>query len=111
MGSVSMDGMTSTNSRNRMEKRKLYIIHSEYVQQGLTFNCRDRYTDNPEKADQIYEETLQAMKVDNQDKLDDGDNYEIHKSSRRGNKYFYCFYKCQPLVSNFSLEMKTAELE
>ena len=111
MGSVSMDGMTSTNSRNRMEKRKLYIIHSEYVQQGLTFNCRDRYTDNPEKADQIYEETLQAMKEDNQDKLDDGDNYEIHKSDRRGSKYFYCFYKCQPLVSNFSLEIKTAELE
>ena len=111
MDSVSMDGMTSTNSRNRMEKRKLYIIHSEYVQQGLTFNCRDRYTDNPEKADQIYEETLQAMKEDNQDKLDDGDNYEVHKSDRRGSKYFYCFYKYQPLVSNFSLEMKTAELE
>ena len=51
------------------------------------------------------------MKVDNQDKLDDGDNYEIHKSDRRGSKYFYCFYKYQPLVSNFSLEIKTAELE
>ena len=94
-----------------MEKRKLYIIHSEYVQQGLTFNCRDRYADNPEKADQIYEETLQVMKVDNQDMLDDGDNYEIHKSDRRGSKYFYCFYKYQSLVSNFCLEMKTAELE
>ena len=77
----------------------------------MTFNCRDRYTDNPEKADQIYEETLLAMKVDNQDKLDDGDNYKIIKSSRRGNKFFYCFYKYQPMVSNFSLEMKTAELE
>ena len=94
-----------------MEKRKLYIIHFEYVQNGMTFNSRDRYTDNPEKADHIYEETLQAMKVDNQDKLDDGDNYGINKSSRRGNKYFYCFYKSQPMVSNFSLEMKTAELE
>ena len=51
------------------------------------------------------------MKVDNQDKLDDGDNYEIHKSNKRGSKYFYCFYKYQPMVSNFSLEMKTAELE
>ena len=77
----------------------------------MTFNCRDRYTDNPEKADQIYEETLQAMKVDNQDNLDDGDYYEIHKSNKRGSKYFYCFYKYQPMVSNFSLEMKTAELE
>ena len=94
-----------------MEKRKLYIIHSEYVQQGLTFNCRDRYTDNPEKADQIYEETLQAMKEDNQDKLDDGDNYKIHKSSRRGSKYFYCFCKSHPMTSNFSVEMKSAELE
>ena len=111
MGSVWTIGMTSTSSRNRMEKRKLYIIHSEYIQHRLTFNCRDRYTDNPEKVDQIYEETLLAMKVDNQDKLDDGDNYEIHKSNKVGSKYFYCFYKYQPLVSNFSLEMKTAELE
>ena len=103
--------MRLTNSRNHMEKRKLYIIHSEYVQHGMTFNSRDRYTDNPEKADQIYEETLQAMKVDNQDKLDDGDNYGINKSSRRGNKHFYCFYKSQPMVSNFSVEMKSAELE
>lgn len=94
-----------------MEKRKLYIIHSEYIQNGVTFNSRDRYTDNPEKADQIYEETLQAMKVDNQDKLDDGDNYEIIKSSRRENKYFICFYKSQPMTSNFSVEMEMAELE
>ena len=94
-----------------MEKRKLYIIHSEYVQHGMTFNCRDRYTDNPEEADQIYEEVLLAMKVGNQDMLDDEDNYEIIKSSRRGNKFFYCFYKYRPMVSNFSLEMKTAELE
>ena len=94
-----------------MEKRKLYIIHSEYVQNGMTFNSSTRYTDNPEKANQIYEETLLAMKVGNQYILDDGDNYEIIKSSRRGNKFFYCFYKYQPMVSNFSLEMKTAELE
>ena len=41
-----------------MNKRKLYIIHSEYVQQGITFNRKDRYVDDPEKANQIYEETL-----------------------------------------------------
>ena len=110
MGSVSMDGMTSTNSRNRMEKWKLYIIHSEYVQQGLTFNWRDRYTDNPEKADQIYEETLQAMKEDNDDMFT-SPRYQIQSSSRQGSKYFICFYKSHPMTSNFSVEMKTAELE
>ena len=93
-----------------MEKRKLYIIHSEYVQQGLTFNYRDRYTDNPEKADQIYEETLQAMKVDNDDMLT-SPRYQIQSSSRKGNKYFICFYKSHPMTSNFSVEMKSAELE
>ena len=93
-----------------MEKRKLYIIHSEYVQQGLTFNYRDRYTDNPEKADQIYEETLQAMKVDNDDMLT-SQRYQIQSSSRKGNKYFICFYKSHPMTSNFSVEMKSAELE
>lgn len=94
-----------------MNKRKLYIIHSEYVQHGMTFNSRDKYTDNPEKANQIYEETLQAMKEDNKDMFDDGGNYKINMSNRRESKYFYCFYKYQPMVSNFSIEMKTAELE
>ena len=93
-----------------MEKRKLYIIHSEYVQQGLTFNWRDRYTDNPEKADQIYEETLQVMKVDNDDMFT-SPRYQIQSSSRKGNKYFICFYKSHPMTSNFSVEMTSAELE
>ena len=77
----------------------------------MTFNSRDKYTDNPEKANQIYEETLQVMKEDNKDMLDDGGNYKINTSNRRESKYFYCFYKYQPMVSNFSIEMKTAELE
>ena len=93
-----------------MEKRKLYIIHSEYVQQGLTFNYRDRYTDSPEKADQIYEETLQVMKVDNDDMFT-SPRYQIQSSSRKGNKYFICFYKSHPMTSNFSVEMTSAELE
>ena len=93
-----------------MEKRKLYIIHSEYVHQGLTFNWRDRYTDNPEKADQIYEETLQAMKEDNDDMFT-SPRYQIQSSSRKGNKYFICSYKSHPMTSNFSVEMKSAELE
>ena len=93
-----------------MNKRKLYIIHSEYVQQGLTFNWRDRYTDNPEKADQIYEETLQAMKEDNDDMFT-SPRYQIQSSSRKGNKYFICSYKSHPMTSNFSVEMKSAELD
>ena len=93
-----------------MEKRKLYIIHSEYVQQGITFNRKDRYVDDPEKANQIYDETLQAMKEDNGDMFT-SPRYQILSSSRKGDKYFYCFYKYQPMVSNFSIEMKTAELE
>ena len=93
-----------------MKKRKLYIIHSEYVQQGITFNRKDRYVDDPEKANQIYEETLQAMKVDNDDMFT-SPNYQIQSSSRKGNKYFICFCKSHPMTSNFSVEMKTAELE
>ena len=105
-----MDGMKSTNSRDRMNKRKLYIIHSEYVQQGITFNRKDRYVDDPEKANQIYEETLQVMKEDNDDMFT-SPNYQIQSSSRKGNKYFICFCKSHPMTSNFSVEMKTAELE
>ena len=93
-----------------MKKRKLYIIHSEYVQQGITFNRKDRYVDDPEKANQIYEETLQVMKEDNDDMFT-SPNYQIQSSSRKGNKYFICFCKSHPMTSNFSVEMKTAELE
>ena len=93
-----------------MNKRKLYIIHSEYVQQGITFNRKVRYVDDPEKANQIYEETLQAMKEDNGDMFT-SPNYQIQSSNRKGNKYFICFCKSHPMTSNFSVEMKTAELE
>ena len=93
-----------------MEKRKLYIIHSEYVQHGMTFNSKVKYTDDPERADEIYEETLRAMKLDNEEMFS-CDNYKIQRSTRKGSKFFYCFYKYQPMVSNFSVEMKTAELE
>ena len=93
-----------------MEKRKLYIIHSEYVQHGMTFNSKVKYTDDPERADQIYEETLRAMKLDKEEMFS-CDSYKIQRSTRKGSKFFYCFYKYQPMVSNFSVEMKTAELE
>ena len=93
-----------------MEKRKLYIIHYEYIQNGVTFNSTNRYTDDPGHADQIYEETLQAMKEDNDDMFT-SPNYQIQSSNRRESKCFYCFYKYQPMTSNFSVEMKTAELE
>ena len=93
-----------------MEKRKLYIIHYEYIQNGVTFNSTNRYTDDPGHADQIYEETLQVMKEDNDDMFT-SPNYQIQSSNRRESKCFYCFYKYQPMTSNFSVEMKTAELE
>lgn len=76
----------------------------------MTFNSKVRYTDDPECADQIYEETLQAMKLDNEEMFS-CDSYKIQRSTRKGSKFFYCFYKYQPMVSNFSVEMKTAELE
>ena len=93
-----------------MNKRKLYIIHSEYVQHGITFNRKVRYVDDLEKATQIYDETLQAMKEDNGDMFT-SPNYQIQSSNRRESKCFYCFYKYQPTLSNLSIEMKTAELE
>ena len=76
----------------------------------MTFNSKVKYTDDPERADQIYEETLRAMKLDNEEMFS-CDSYKIQRSTRKGSKFFYCFYKYQPMVSNFSVEMKTAELE
>ena len=91
--------------------RKLYIIHSEYVQHGITFNSRNRYVLDKDKAIQIYEETLQQMKDDNQDMLSNKDSYSINKGGQRANKFFTCYYKYQPQVSNFLVEISAEELE
>ena len=92
-------------------KPKVYIITSEYVQNGMTFNRKHRYTIDQEKADEIYEETLQAMKVDNANLLNDKENYAVQKSGRKGSQIFFCYYKYQPEVSNFLVEMSSETLE
>lgn len=91
--------------------RKVYIIHSEYNQNGMTFNSTDRYAASQENADRIYESTLAAMKADNPDMLRDRQNYKTNYSNRKGNRFFYCFYRQRPTVSNFQVEMRTERLE
>lgn len=91
--------------------KKVYIIHSEYNQNGLTFNSTDRYAATQEKADMIYETTLAAMQADNQDMLKDKQNYETNYRNRKGNRFFYCVHKQRPTVSNFQVEMRTERLE
>lgn len=92
-------------------KKKLYIIHSEYVQHGITFNSNDRYVEMLEDANELYERLLKEMKEDNEDMISDKENYKVNQMNRRGNRFYYCFYKYQPMASNFSVEMKTVELE
>lgn len=92
-------------------KDKVYIIHSEYVQHGITFNSKTRYVHDKDKAIQIYEETLKQMKEDNQDMLSNKDSYSINKGGQRANKFFTCYYKYQPQVSNFLVEISAEELE
>ena len=94
-----------------MKKEKVYIVHSEYVQHGMTFNSKDRYIKDAEKADKIYEETLQAMINDNDWMVNDKDNYVIKKSTRSGNKWYCCSYKYQPSVSNFYVDIHSETLE
>lgn len=94
-----------------MKTEKVYIIHSEYVQNGMTFNSKTRYVKDKEKAIQIYEETLKQMKEDNADMISDKENYETNKGGQRANKFFACYYKYQPQVSNFLVEISAEELE
>lgn len=90
---------------------KLYIITSEYVQHGMTFNRKRRYFKDLDKAMQVFDETVNAMKEDNTDMVKDKENYKIEKGGQKGGKFFYCYYKYQPQVSNFSVEMDTENLE
>lgn len=94
-----------------MNKKKIYIIHSEYVQHGITFNSNTRYVEILEDANELYERLLKEMKVDNEDMISDKDNYKVNQMNRRGNRFYYCFYKYQPMVSNFSIELTSTELE
>ena len=91
--------------------KKIYIIHSEYVQHGMTFNSRNRYVLDKDKAIQIYNETLQQMKADNADMISDKENYETNHGGQRANKFFTCYYKYQPGASNFLVEISAEELE
>lgn len=90
---------------------KVYIIHSEYVQHGMTFNSKDRYCLDEEKANQIYADVLRQMIEDNQDMFDDKENYEVRKSNRKNNRWLNCYYKCQPGLSNFYVDLHTENLE
>ena len=92
-------------------KEKVYIIRSEYVQHGMTFNSRTRYVKDKDKAISIYEETLKQMKEDNADMIVDKENYETNRGGQRTNKFFTCYYKYQPLASNFLVEISAEELE
>ena len=92
-------------------KDKVYIIHSEYVQHGMTFNSKTRYVHDKDKAIQVYNETLQQMKVDNADMIADKENYETNHGGQRANKFFTCYYKYQPGASNFLVEISAEELE
>ena len=94
-----------------MKTDKVYLIHSEYVQHGMTFNSRTRYVKDKEKAIQIYEETLKQMKEDNADMISDKENYETNRGGQRANKFFTCYYKYQPQVSNFLVEISAEILE
>lgn len=90
---------------------KVYIIHSENVQHGITFNSKTRYVKDKENAIRIYEETLKQMKEDNRDMVSDKENYKISKGGQMANKYFTCYYKYQPQVSNFLVEISAEILE
>ena len=91
--------------------KKVYIIHSEYVQHGMTFNSRTRYVADKDHAIEVYNEVLQQMKADNSEMLSDKENYEISKGGQRANKYFTCYYKYQPQASNFLVEISAEILE
>lgn len=91
--------------------KKIYIIHTEYVQHGITFNSNTRYVELLEDANELYERLLKEMKTDNEDMISDKDNYKVNQMNRWGYRFYSCFYKYQPMASNFSIEMTSKTLE
>lgn len=105
-------GSWKTTEVKTMEqkKQKLYIIHSEYVQNGMTFNSKNKFTIDSDKAVKIYEETVESMKMNCSDMVNDKD-YKIHKRNAKTAKHTFCYYKHDPGVSNFFVELSTENLE
>ena len=90
---------------------KFYVITREYVCNGITFNHSHRNIKDLDKANRVFDEELAKLKEENSDILADNENYVTQKSNRKGNRYFECYYKYQPQVSNFSIEMHTEKME
>lgn len=83
---------------------KFYVIQSEYVCHGMTFNRERRNVRDLDRANEVFDEVVANMKDNNSEMLEDKENYEIAKSNRKGKRFFGCAYKYQPEVSNFSVE-------
>lgn len=90
---------------------KFYVIQSEYVCHGMTFNRERRNVRYLDRANEVFDEVVANMKDNNSEMLEDKENYEITKSNRKGKRFFGCSYKYQPEASNFSVEMWSENLE
>ena len=88
-----------------------YVIQSEYVCNGVTFNRTRRNIKSLEQANAVFDEVLENMKYNNNDIIEDTENYVIEESNRKGKRYFSCYYKYQSSLSNFSVEMWSETLE
>ena len=90
---------------------KFYIVKRELSCNGCIFNQEHRNFKDPEKVLQFFEESVKIFTENNKDMVDDKYNYRVEKGGRKYSKYCYCYYKFNPKISYFSIEMSQENLE
>lgn len=90
---------------------KFYVIKSECVQNGIAFKPTIKYIKDEDKAKQVFDDLVKELSEVNNDMVEDKNNYEINKVGTKAYRKFYCYYKHNPKVSNFSIEMSSEIME
>lgn len=90
---------------------KFYVIKSEYVQNGIVFNPTIRYIKDKDNAKQVFDDLVKELSEANNDMVEDKNNYKIAKVGTKAYRRFYCYYKHNPKLSNFSIEMSSEIME
>ena len=90
---------------------KFYVIKSEYVQNGIAFKPTIKYIKDKDKANQVFDDLVKELSEDNIDMVENKHIYEIIKAGNKTYRKFYCYYKHNPNISNFSIEMSSEIME
>lgn len=95
---------------NQKYMEKIYIVTSEYTQNGYFHNKAHRNFKDPQKALQFFEESVKTMTDEHKDMVE-SPMYRTKKGGSKYGKFYYCYFNLNPEVSSFSVSMSQENVE